>query len=89
METSTIPSSPRSRWYQDDIGNTSSLRMIVVPAAIVGILIAVSGAVAMFFDLSAAGTAMATGAGMVATAQAAKAWQKSSEVRHEEGVECG
>lgn len=83
----------RLGWYQDDAGDVSALRLIVVPSAVVGLSIAVAGAVAMFLDLPAAGTAMATGAGMVAATGAAKAWQKASEVQSAqdvgEGVGCG
>jgi len=65
--------------FQDNQGNTSALRLIVVPGAYVGFAMSLAGAVAMFLSLPAAGTAMATGAGMVASAAGAKAWQKHSE----------
>jgi len=69
----------KSRWYEDDQHNTSALRLIVVPASIFGFLTVCSGVVAMFLSLPAAGIALTVGAGMVATAQGAKAWQKSNE----------
>ena len=75
----------KSRWYQDDKMNTSALRLIVVPAGFVGIGIACAGVVAMFLALPAAGVALTTGAGMVATAQAAKAWQKKTEQQNKNG----
>lgn len=68
-----------SKWYQDDSGNFSSLRIIVLPGAYVGFLTIMAGVVAMFMNLTPAGTAMTVGAGMVATAQGAKAWQKREE----------
>ena len=75
----TTRTSEKSRWYEDDQRNTSALRIIVVPGAIIGLLIAIAGAVAMFINLQAAAAALSTGAGMVATAQIAKGWQKSNE----------
>ena len=69
----------RSRWYEDDNHNTSALRLIVVPGAMIGILVALAGTVAMFMSLPAAPAALTTGAGMVATAQISKSWQKSNE----------
>lgn len=69
------------KWYQDDNGNISSIRIITVPATYVGFFVILSGVVAMFLSLKDAGIAMTTGAGMIATAQGAKAWQK----RHEHG----
>jgi len=69
----------KSRWYEDDQRNTSALRVIVIPASIIGLMVVCSGVVAMFLSLNAAGVALTAGAGMVATAQAAKAWQKSNE----------
>lgn len=68
-----------SKWYEDDNGNISSLRLIIVPGAYVGFITILAGVVAMFLQLPAAGTAMTVGAGMIATAQGAKAWQKGSE----------
>ena len=69
----------KSRWYEDDQHNTSALRLIVLPSAIIGVLVVVAGVMGMFLSLQAASIAMTTGAGMVAVAQAAKAWQKSNE----------
>ena len=68
--------------FQDGSGNTSMMRVIAFPAAIVGMVIALSGAVAMFSDAAAAGTAMATGAGMVAAVLAGKAVQARAENGH-------
>ena len=67
--------------FQDDKGNTSALRVIVVPGAMVGIVIALAGAVAMFLNLPASAAGMATGAGVVTAAMGAKAWQKANEGR--------
>lgn len=70
-----------NKWYHDDKGNISSLRIIVVPGAYVGFISIIAGLVGMFMQIADAGIAMTVGAGMVATAQAAKAWQKNSESR--------
>lgn len=64
---------------QDGQGNTSMMRVIALPSAVVGMGISISGAVAMFQNLPAAGTAMAVGAGMVAAALGGKAIQSRAE----------
>lgn len=75
MEENSI----KNKWYTDDNGKISSLRIIVLPGAYIGFATVIAGIVAMFMNLAPAGTAMTVGAGMVATAQGAKAWQKRSE----------
>jgi hypothetical protein len=65
--------------FHDRTGKLSALRVVVVPAGVVGIVISIAGAVAMFLTLPAAGVAMTTGAGIIATAVGAKAWQRASE----------
>lgn len=67
------------KWWQDDKGNMSSLRIIVVPGAYIGFITIISGLVAMFLQLPDAGVALTVGSGIVATSQGAKAWQKRSE----------
>ena len=67
------------KWYQDDKGNTSALRLIAVPSAAVGFVMTFGGLAGMWFEKSASSTAMITGAGMVATALSVKALQKKSE----------
>lgn len=66
-------------WYHDGKGHISSLRLIVVPSAILGQFVVIAGVVAMFMNNPAAVAAMGVGAGMVASSQAAKAWQKGKE----------
>ena len=73
----------KNKWYTDDNGKISSLRIIILPGAYIGFLTVIAGIVAMFMNLVPAGTAMTVGAGMVATAQGAKAWQKRSEQKKE------
>lgn len=67
------------KWYQDGQGKVSALRILAMGAGIVGMIITLAGAVGMFLDKASCGTAMTVGAGMVATALGAKAWQKRSE----------
>ena len=69
------------RMLQDDKGNASMGRLIAFLAALVGIVIALAGAIAMFQDRAASVAAMGTGAGMVASSLAGKAFQK----RYEQG----
>ncbi len=67
------------KWYQDNKGNVSSMRILSMAGGIVGMLIALAGTVAMFIGATTAGTAMTIGAGIFASALGAKAWQKSVE----------
>jgi len=67
------------KWFNDQKGKVSALRIIVVPAGVLGMLLVIAGAIAMFLKLPDAGTAIVSGAGMVATAQGAKAWQAQAE----------
>jgi len=69
------------KWYQDNEGNTSALRILAMAGGIVGIIVTLSGTVAMFIDKPTAGTALTVGAGIIATALGTKAWQKISETR--------
>lgn len=69
----------RESVFRDRTGKLSALRVIVVPAGWVGIVISLAGAVGMFLNLGASGVAMTTGAGIIATAVGAKAWQRASE----------
>ena len=67
------------KWYQDSKGNISTIRILAMAAGAVGITISLSGTVAMFLGIAAAGTALTVGAGILATALGAKAWQKMNE----------
>ena len=66
-------------WYNDDKGNISTIRILAMAAGAVGITISLAGTVAMFLGIAAAGTALTVGAGILATALGAKAWQKMNE----------
>jgi len=67
------------KWYMDDKGNVSAMRLIVVPSVYLGMLVIICGVVAMFMGNPDAVAAMGVGAGLVATAEASKAWQKGKE----------
>jgi hypothetical protein len=67
------------KWWQDDKGNMSSMRLIVVPSALIGQMVVISGTIAMFLGIPEGVSAMGVGAAMIATAQGAKAWQKQAE----------
>ena len=69
----------KRKWYQDDEGNTSSLRLIVIPSAIIGQLVVIFGMIALFMNKPDAVGAMGVGVAMVGLAEGAKAWQKVSE----------
>ena len=69
------------KWYQDDKGNVSILRIMSVPVLITGIIVELSGVVAMFLDKQATSTALTVGVGIIAATMGAKAWQKISETR--------
>ncbi len=68
-----------NKWYQDNDGNISSLRLIAVPSAILGQLVVIAGVVAMFMGYPDGIAASGVGAGLVGLAEGAKAWQKQSE----------
>ena len=67
--------------FEDDKGNTSVMRVVIVPSVCVALAMCIAGGVAMFLNLPASAAAMATGAGVVTAAMGAKAWQKANEGR--------
>ena len=67
------------KWYQDSKGNISAMRILAMAAGVTGITIALAGTVAMFIKIQMSGTALTVGAGIIASALGAKAWQKISE----------
>tara|TARA_Y100000034_G_C6635375_1_gene277554 strand:+ start:94 stop:306 length:213 start_codon:yes stop_codon:yes gene_type:complete len=66
---------------QDDNGNTSTLRAIVLPTAWLGLLVTINGVIGMYLELSAAPAVLIAGPALTATAVGAKAWQKHSEAK--------
>lgn len=67
------------KWYTDSEGNTSMLRVMLMPVLIVGLIAVLAGVVAMFLNNSMAIGVIGAGAGMVSVALASKAWQKTKE----------
>ena len=70
------------KWWQDDKGNVSSLRIIVVPSAIIGQIVVLVSLGALLFGIPEAVAAMGIGAAMIATAEGAKSWQKNAESKN-------
>ena len=68
-----------TKWFEDDKGNVSTVRLLSLPAGIVGILITIAGVVAMFLNNPSAGTAMGIGMGMLGLALGGKVGQKYAE----------
>jgi uncharacterized membrane protein len=66
------------KWYQDDAGNTSSIRIMATLAVVVGCLTVMAADVAMFFGIPESVAMAGAGAAMVGAALAAKAWQRKS-----------
>ena len=67
------------KWYQDDKGNISTMRILSMAAGLIGILISLSGTIAMFMNKPSATTAISVGAGLIGIALGAKAGQKFAE----------
>lgn len=65
--------------FQDKTGKLSMMRVGFFVTLIVGSIVALSGAVAMFLGLDAAGTAMTTGLAVMGTSGFAKAVQSKWE----------
>lgn len=68
-----------NKWYHEKDGSVSSLRLMAVPAAWVGIGIAVAGSVAVFFGVSDSIALAGVGTGLFTVASGVKAWQKGKE----------
>jgi hypothetical protein len=71
----------RLKWYQDGQGNTSTMRIIAVLSAVIGSLLAVAGAVALFLGISEGVGLAGIGAGMASAGELSKAWQAQNEVK--------
>lgn len=67
------------KWYEEKDGVVSAMRIMAMIAIIVGSLVTIAGAVAIYIS-QADGIALAgTGAGIISVALGAKAWQSKSE----------
>lgn len=67
------------KWYQDDKGNISAMRITVVPASYVGIGGFIAGVVMAFLGNPHAANICAIAASMATVMQGAKALQKRFE----------
>ena len=67
------------KWYQDENGNTSSLRIIAMIIIVVGCGVVISGIVGFFLKLPESMQIISVGAGLIASAEFAKVFQKSLE----------
>lgn len=79
IKTEKVVNMGAKKWYMDNVGNISAMRILSMLAGVTGISITLAGTVAMFLRISTAGTALTIGAGIIATALGTKAWQKMSE----------
>lgn len=67
------------KWYQDNLGNVSFMRIGGMVGIVVGGGLGLMGGVAMFMQAPAAGTAMSVGAGLITGIAFAKGLQKKAE----------
>lgn len=67
------------KWFQDANGNTSSLRIIAMMIIVLGCCVIVSGVVGFFLKIPESMQLISIGAGLVASAEFAKVFQKSFE----------
>lgn len=67
------------KWWQDDKGNTSQLRIISMMITVLGILVIVAGVVGFFLKYPEAMQVISVGAGLIGSAEFAKVFQKAFE----------
>jgi len=63
------------KWYQDQLGDTSTMRILAMWGAAMGTAYGISGIIAMFLGLDGATVAIGTGAGLFSLGELAKAIQ--------------
>ena len=67
------------KWYEEKEGSVSTMRILSMLSGITGILISLSGTIAMFLGIAGSATAMQIGLGMLGLAMGGKAVQKYAE----------
>lgn len=67
------------KWYQDNAGGTSTMRIISMVSSITGCAALVAGGVALFMRVPDAVQYAALGAGMTGLGEIAKSWQAGKE----------
>ncbi len=65
------------RWYEDQEGKPSTMRIVTMISSIVGCAAVVAGGVALFMRVPDAVQYAALGAGMTGIGEIAKSWQAS------------
>jgi hypothetical protein len=70
-----------TKWYENKPGETSAMRIIAMEAVQLGALVVLSGVIGFFARIPDAVIVMSTGAGIVALALGAKAWQAQAEYK--------
>jgi small-conductance mechanosensitive channel len=68
-----------NRWYHDKNGVVSSMRLIVMPAAYIGLLVVISSVIAFFLGIPDSVLLAGAGTTLITLSMGAKAWQRSSE----------
>jgi hypothetical protein len=63
------------KWYHDQHGNMSSMRILAVWGATVGTILCLAGIMAMFLGLEGSAISISTGAGLFSLGELAKALQ--------------
>ena len=69
----------RIKWYEDEPGSTSSIRIMAMVAVIVCSLAVVIGLIGMMMRIPDSGAAIAGGIGGISATLACKAWQSQTE----------
>jgi len=67
------------KWFQDDKGNVSSMRILSMLTGVIGLLISISGTIAMFLNNVSSSTAMSIGLALTGLALSGKVIQKYAE----------
>lgn len=67
------------KWYQDNAGGTSTMRIISMVSSLTGCAALVAGGVALFMRVPDAVQYAALGAGMTGLGEIAKSWQAGKE----------
>ena len=69
----------RVRWYERSPGNTSSMRVAMMIGVVTGSLVAIAGAVAVYFGHAEGAAVTVAGCSLAGAAEWAKSWQARGE----------
>ena len=67
------------KWFQDELGNESFMRIAGMVALILGVCVCIAGVAGFFFQLKDSLLVLAVGGVDIVGVVVAKAWQKGSE----------